>query len=110
MISKKANHTAALLSFLIVALSANVAYAQAMQFAICYVVHLLWGPLGTGMAILAVSAVSAAATMGKGSWGMALTVCVGISVLFGAAEMANILGVAVTDYNQGNPDTWCPDN
>lgn len=101
-----------LLASMFVVFSACSAYAQAMQDAICYVAQLIWGPMGTAMGIIAVSSVAAAATMGKASWGMALTVCTGIAVMFGAAELAQILGVGLAGYTAGagNEMTWCPDN
>lgn len=71
------------------------AYAEdsAMQESICYVVGIIWGPMGAGMATLGVSAVAAAAALGKASWGMALTVCAGIAIMFGAGPIANTLGI-----------------
>jgi type IV secretory pathway VirB2 component (pilin) len=82
-----------LLTVVVVILAAPSAYAQAMQDAICYMVFVIWGPLGTAMSVLAISSVAAAATMGKASWGMALTVCAGIALVFGASQIADLLGV-----------------
>ena len=69
------------------------AYAGAMQDAICFVGSCIWGTMGTGMAILGICAVSAAAALGKASWSMALTVCAGIAIMFGAGDIANTLGI-----------------
>jgi type IV secretory pathway VirB2 component (pilin) len=74
----------------------SIAYAACgyMQYVICYVIYLMWGDTGTAIAVLGIAAVSAAAMLGKGSWGMALTVSAGISIMFGAGQIAQILGVA----------------
>ena len=69
------------------------AFSQAMAYSICFIVDLIWGDLGTGMAMLGICAAAAAAILGKASWGMALTVVAGVSIMFGAGEIANILGI-----------------
>lgn len=69
------------------------AYAGAMQASICFVVYIIYGQMGTGMAILGICAAGAAAMLGKGSWGMALTVATGVAMMFGAGALANQLGV-----------------
>lgn len=95
----------AFLTCALVALSPLSAHAQAMEDTICAVVWIIWGPMGTGMAILAVCAVAAAAALGKASWGMALTVIAGIAIMFGASELATALGVGFADYRGGE---YCP--
>ena len=65
----------------------------AMQYSICFIVSSLSGDLGTAIAMLGISAVSGAAILGKASWGMALTVTAGISMLFGAGALADLLGI-----------------
>lgn len=96
------SHQRIILAFMVCAfvLSTPVsAHAQAaMETAICFATATIQGAMGVGMAILGICAVAAAAVLGKASWGMALTVCVGISILFGAATLASDLGIGNTCY------------
>lgn len=54
---------------------------------LCYIIDWLHGNLGSGLATLGVSAVAVGAIFGKVSWGLALTVVVGVGVMFGAADI-----------------------
>ena len=69
----------------------DAAYAGPMYDAICTVVQTIWGPLGGGMAAIAICATGGAAALGKASWGMALTVIGGMGIMMGAADMADLL-------------------
>ena len=58
---------------------------------LCSVVDFFYGNLGRGLATLAIIVLGVGALLGKTSWGLALTVGVGISVMFGAEEIADLL-------------------
>ena len=86
----------ALLSTIIATLAfliPEAAYAQEspMGIVICYVVAVVFGQLGRALAVLAVMIVGIGATLGKVSWGLAVTVAVGVAVLFGSADIVRIL-------------------
>jgi type IV secretion system protein VirB2 len=55
----------------------------------------LYGNLGRGLAVLAVIFVGVGASIGKVSWGMALTVGIGLAVMFGAPTIVTLLGIPV---------------
>jgi type IV secretory pathway VirB2 component (pilin) len=95
--------TIAFLTCAFIIVSPVLAYAGATQDSICTIVDIIWGPLGTGMAILGVCAVAAAAALGKASWGMALTVVAGISIMFGAGTLSDNLGIGNVCPN---PSAW----
>lgn len=69
------------------------AYAQTspMGYVVCSVVGIIYGNLGRGLAVLAVIVVGIGATLGKVSWGLALTVAVGIGTVFGAVPLVAFL-------------------
>ena len=69
------------------------AYATPMGDVLCLVMDWMTGNLGKGMATIAVLIVGVGATMGKVSWGLAMTVGIGISVLFGAANLVLTMGI-----------------
>lgn len=58
---------------------------------ICDVVSFIYGNLGRGLASLAIIILGVGATLGKVSWGLAITVAVGISVIFNAWWITNAL-------------------
>ena len=58
---------------------------------LCTVVGFIYGNLGRGLATLAIIILGVGALLGKTSWGMAITVGIGISVIFGADDIANSL-------------------
>ena len=64
----------------------QTAYASytPMGDVLCEIVGIVYGNLGKGLASLAVITVGVGALLGKTSWGLAMTVAVGISVIFGA--------------------------
>jgi type IV secretory pathway VirB2 component (pilin) len=86
---------ALLLSLLVMAaylLLIAPALATPMGDVLCAVVDwIVFGNLGRGLATLAVLVVGVGAVLGKASWGMAITVAVGISVIFGAHDILNAL-------------------
>lgn len=69
-------------------ITAAYASASPMGAVMCQIVYFIFGNLGRGLAVIAVVFVGAGATIGKVSWGMALTTAVGISVIFGSGTIA----------------------
>ncbi len=55
---------------------------------LCVLVNFALGNFGKGLATLGVLGVGIGATMGKISWTMAITVAVGIAVIFGCSAIA----------------------
>lgn len=62
-----------------------------MGAVLCDVVLFIYGNLGRSLATLAVIILGVGALLGKTSWGIAITVSVGISVIFNAELVASLL-------------------
>ncbi len=62
-----------------------------MGTVLCTVVDFIYGNMGRGLATLAIVTLGVGALLGKTSWGMAITVGVGISVIFNAETIASLL-------------------
>lgn len=102
-VSKKVVHTitsrltmAALLGVFVLGftlLSAEPAMAQQspMGNVICFIIGIIYGNLGRGLAVLAVIIVGIGATVGKVSWGLAMTVAIGVGTVFGAVPLVAYL-------------------
>ena len=58
---------------------------------ICCIIGIIYGNLGRGLAVLAVIIVGVGATLGKVSWGLAITVATGIATIFGAVPLVAYL-------------------
>ncbi len=71
----------------------QTAYATAtpMGDVLCSIVGMVYGNLGRGLATLAVVIIGVGATLGKTSWGLAMTVAVGIAVIFNAEYVVDLL-------------------
>ena len=86
----------------LVTLAPELAHADPEQTAmgnvLCKVVDMVYGNLGRGLATLAVIIIGVGATLGKVSWGLAITVGVGISVIFNAENIVDLLD-AGSDMN-----------
>lgn len=65
---------------------------QRITSTICEVVNWFIGPVGTAIATLAIIIIGVGALMGKVSWGMAIIVGLGVAVIFGAPQIASLLG------------------
>lgn len=73
---------------------AEAAYAatnSAMGDVLCTIVDIVYGNLGRGLATLAIIIIGVGATLGKTSWGLAMTVAIGISVIFNAGTVVAYL-------------------
>lgn len=60
----------------------------------CNVVSWFTGPIGKGIATLAIIVIGVGALMGKVSWGMAIIVGLGVAVIFGAPTILDALGAS----------------
>ena len=63
------------------------AHAGAINTVLCSIVNMVMGTMGRALATLAIIVVGIGATLGKVSWGLAITVAVGISVMLGAPNI-----------------------
>ncbi len=70
-----------------------------MGFVLCYVVGFIYGNLGRGLATLAIIIIGVGATLGKVSWGLAITVGIGIAIVFNATVIMN----AIVSNSSGFP-------
>ena len=93
----------ALSLFMLMTTAAN-ATNSAMGSALCHIVLIVYGNLGRGLATLAVVVIGVGATLGKASWGLAITVAVGIAVVFNAHTVVGYLGAGGTGCING--DAW----
>jgi type IV secretory pathway VirB2 component (pilin) len=69
-----------------------------MADVLCLIVNWFSGNLGHGLATIGISAVAVGAIFGKVSWGLALTVMVGVAVMYGASDILvqlNIISAGV---------------
>ncbi len=75
------------------------AYADTtpMSEVLCQVLDILQGGAGKAMGTLGIAVIGIAACMGKASWGMAMTVGVGIGVMLGADQIVKLLGLGLPD-------------
>jgi type IV secretory pathway VirB2 component (pilin) len=79
------------LSAYLLLISPALAIATPMGAVLCSIVYMVYGNLGRGLATLAIIVVGVGATLGKTSWGLAITVGVGIAVIFKASEILGLL-------------------
>ncbi len=65
---------------------------SSIEHALCTVISWFTGSVGKAIATLAIIIIGVGALMGKVSWGMAIIVGLGVAVIFGAPEIAGLLG------------------
>lgn len=65
---------------------------KALSDTLCNVVGWFQGPVGAGIATLAIIVMGIGALMGKVSWGMAIIVGLGVAIVFGAETIVSALG------------------
>lgn len=72
---------------------ADAAHAQIspMGKVICIISGMIYGPMGRGLAIIAVIILGISAMLGKASWGQAFTIAIGISVIFSSPWLVKLL-------------------
>jgi type IV secretory pathway VirB2 component (pilin) len=63
-----------------------------LDTAFCNVINWFNGPVGKGIATIAIVVVGVGALMGKVSWGMAIIVGLGVALIFGASTIVSALG------------------
>jgi len=76
-----------ILTTLSIAMAPGLAHAgtgSPMGDVICFILGVLWGNLGRGLATMAVIIIGLGAILGKTSWGLAITVGIGIAIMFSA--------------------------
>lgn len=66
---------------------------------LCNVVEWFTGPVGQGIATLAIIVIGVGALLGKVSWGMAIIVGIGVAVIFGAESLVRELSTGVSTQN-----------
>jgi type IV secretion system protein VirB2 len=64
---------------------------DAITQVLCNVVELLTGKIAKGVSIIAIVVVAVGLFMGKFSWGVGLATAIGISMIFGASTVVNLL-------------------
>ena len=76
-------------------LAPQPAYAGTpMAEVLCFILFdILLGSAGKGFATIGVCAIGLAAIMGKASWGLTITVGIGMAVLFGCVGVVESLGL-----------------
>lgn len=72
------------LCYAVIACTFTGAQDTPMGAVLCDVVLFIYGNLGRGLATIAVIIIGIGALLGKTSWGLAITIGVGISVMFNA--------------------------
>jgi len=75
-----------------VAFASSVTNSSPMSNALCIAATWMTGTSGRARATIAVAIVGIGALLGKISWGMAMLVGVGISLMFGASAVVHLLG------------------
>lgn len=89
----------ALFAVVLYTASISAAYANPgtwtpMGAVLCQIVYMVEGNLGRGLGTLAIIIIGAGATLGKVSWGLAITVGVGVSIIFNAPSiLITLIGV-----------------
>jgi type IV secretory pathway VirB2 component (pilin) len=71
---------------------AALAGGNAISTTICTVIGQLTGPVGRGIAVIAVVFLGFSLFLGKISWGLAIALAIGIAAIFGANEIVTLLG------------------
>jgi type IV secretory pathway VirB2 component (pilin) len=90
-LSKASALCAAVILGLVLTSDAAMAQQSPMGNVVCMIIGIIYGNLGRGLAILAVIILGVGATIGKVSWGLAMTVAVGIATIFGAVPLTAYL-------------------
>lgn len=92
--SKSLQHTVAFLACALTMAIPELAAATGpnpIADVLCDVVDWMTGPVGAGIATLAVIIIGVGALLGKVSWGMAIIVGLGVAIVFGAPAVIDSL-------------------
>jgi type IV secretory pathway VirB2 component (pilin) len=113
----KENQQLMLLSLFTVALHlflsdpANAAWsftATGVATVLCNAAYIVVFDIGRGLASLAIIAIGVSALLGKASWGQAMSIGVGIGVVFGSLNLATYLTNGLIGFlGMGLPDMPC---
>ena len=76
--------------------------SNVLQLLFCNVLNWMTGPVGKGLATLAIVIIGIGALLGKVAWSMAMIVGIGIALIFGAVTIVNSLGGDTQDCNVGS--------
>jgi type IV secretory pathway VirB2 component (pilin) len=60
---------------------------------LCFILYIILGNAGRGLATIGIMVLGVAAVLGKASWGLAITVGVGIAVVFSCVQLVSLLGL-----------------
>lgn len=80
-----------MLAYTMFLVPSDVMAQQVIGDLLCSVVEWFNGPVGAGIATLAIIMVGIGALMGKVSWGVAIIVGIGVAVIFGAGNIVQEL-------------------
>lgn len=69
-----------------------MAQDNAITEALCTIIEQLSGPVGRGIAVVAVIFLGFSLFLGKITWGLAIALAIGIAAIFGAGEIVELLG------------------
>ena len=82
----------ALIGAIAISMMPELSFANAIEDTVCAIVGQLAGPVGRGIAAVAVIFLGFSLFMGKVTWGLALALGIGIAAIFGAPEIVSLLG------------------
>ncbi len=71
---------------------------EPIERVLCTILLLILGDIGRGIATLAVMSVGIGAMLGKVTWGQAMTVAVGIAIMFGAPLILPLLFMQIGNF------------
>ena len=86
------------LMFFVVFIASSYAATDKVTETLCLVVNKISGPIGKVIAILIIVVTAISLFLGKITWGTAITITVGMGLMFGAGEIVNL--VAGTDQSE----------
>jgi type IV secretory pathway VirB2 component (pilin) len=67
---------------------------DAISGVLCAIVNKFNGPIGKGIATLAIIVIGVGLFLGKLNWGVAVATAIGIGLIFGAGQMVTWIGAA----------------
>lgn len=79
-----------------IASATTTAGTKAITNVICLATNELTGPVGRAIAIVIIASLAISLFLGKVSWGLAIATIIGLSILFGAKDLVNLLTANTT--------------
>ena len=80
---------------------------DAISKVLCNVVKQLNGPIGKGIATIAIIVLGIGLFLGKLSWGLAVATAIGIGMIFGAAQIVVWISAGTVGTNGSNVSSIC---